>query len=215
MTKQTPPMERREFLCKSAGASMAAWTAVSASRVLGANDRLRVGLDRMRQPRHARCAAHAGHAGGHPGGRTRELPRREPGCAADGTQERGDRRGVRRPRVADDLGQAVGAPGRRGEGLPEGAGRQGNRCRHHRHPGPLARANAHPCVQRGEGRLPREASHVPVARGEGRDRRGPSQQAHRPDRDPAPGSRPHGRSCQNSCRAARSARCASCASGTT
>ncbi|MGA2721161.1 MAG: Gfo/Idh/MocA family oxidoreductase [Bryobacteraceae bacterium] len=36
-------MERRDFL-KSAGAGVAAWTAVSASRVLGANDRLNVGL---------------------------------------------------------------------------------------------------------------------------------------------------------------------------
>lgn len=37
-------MERREFLNQSARAGVAAWTALSASRVLGANDRLRVGL---------------------------------------------------------------------------------------------------------------------------------------------------------------------------
>ncbi len=37
-------MERRDFLKNSAGAGVAAWTAVSASRVLGANDRLNVGL---------------------------------------------------------------------------------------------------------------------------------------------------------------------------
>jgi predicted dehydrogenase len=37
-------MTRREFLGKSAGSSVAAWTAVSAGRVLGANDRLRIGL---------------------------------------------------------------------------------------------------------------------------------------------------------------------------
>lgn len=37
-------MERREFLKKTAGTGVAAWTAVSASRVLGANDRLNVGL---------------------------------------------------------------------------------------------------------------------------------------------------------------------------
>jgi len=37
-------MERREFLKTSASAGVAAWTAVSASRVYGANDRLRVGL---------------------------------------------------------------------------------------------------------------------------------------------------------------------------
>src|SRR5664279_4701265 len=37
-------MERREFLNKSARAGVAAWTALSASRVSGANDRLRVGL---------------------------------------------------------------------------------------------------------------------------------------------------------------------------
>ena len=37
-------MKRREFLGKSAGAGIAVWTAVSAGRVLGANDRLRVGL---------------------------------------------------------------------------------------------------------------------------------------------------------------------------
>jgi predicted dehydrogenase len=37
-------MKRREFLGRSAGAGIAAWTAVSAGRVLGANDRLRVGL---------------------------------------------------------------------------------------------------------------------------------------------------------------------------
>jgi predicted dehydrogenase len=37
-------MERRDFLKRSVGAGAAAWTAVSASRVLGANDRLNVGL---------------------------------------------------------------------------------------------------------------------------------------------------------------------------
>jgi anaerobic selenocysteine-containing dehydrogenase len=37
-------MERREFLKKSAQVGAAAWTAVSADRVMGANDRLRVGL---------------------------------------------------------------------------------------------------------------------------------------------------------------------------
>jgi predicted dehydrogenase len=37
-------MERRDFLKSTAGAGVAAWTAVSASRVLGANDRLNVGL---------------------------------------------------------------------------------------------------------------------------------------------------------------------------
>ena len=37
-------MKRREFLGRSAGAGIAVWTAVSAGRVLGANDRLRVGL---------------------------------------------------------------------------------------------------------------------------------------------------------------------------
>jgi predicted dehydrogenase len=37
-------MERREFLKASTGAGLAAWTAVSAAQVRGANDRLRVGL---------------------------------------------------------------------------------------------------------------------------------------------------------------------------
>jgi len=37
-------MERRDFLKTSASAGVAAWSAVSASRVYGANDRLRVGL---------------------------------------------------------------------------------------------------------------------------------------------------------------------------
>jgi predicted dehydrogenase len=37
-------MERRDFLKSTAGAGVAAWTAVSASRVLGANDRLNFGL---------------------------------------------------------------------------------------------------------------------------------------------------------------------------
>src|ERR1035437_9637489 len=37
-------MERQEFLNQSARAGVAAWTALSASRVSGANDRLRVGL---------------------------------------------------------------------------------------------------------------------------------------------------------------------------
>jgi predicted homoserine dehydrogenase-like protein len=37
-------MQRREFLKTSAQAGAAAWTAVSADRVMGANDRLRVGL---------------------------------------------------------------------------------------------------------------------------------------------------------------------------
>jgi predicted dehydrogenase len=37
-------MERRDFLRTSAGAGIAAWTAASAGRVIGANDRLRVGL---------------------------------------------------------------------------------------------------------------------------------------------------------------------------
>jgi len=37
-------MQRREFLKTSTGAGMAAWTAVSAGQVRGANDRLRVGL---------------------------------------------------------------------------------------------------------------------------------------------------------------------------
>ncbi|MGO9255471.1 MAG: Gfo/Idh/MocA family protein [Bryobacteraceae bacterium] len=37
-------MERRDFLKTSARAGVAAWTALSASRVYGANDRLRVGL---------------------------------------------------------------------------------------------------------------------------------------------------------------------------
>jgi predicted dehydrogenase len=37
-------MERRDFLKSTAGAGVAAWTAVSAGRVLGANDRLNVGL---------------------------------------------------------------------------------------------------------------------------------------------------------------------------
>jgi len=37
-------VERRDFLKSTAGAGVAAWTAVSASRVLGANDRLNVGL---------------------------------------------------------------------------------------------------------------------------------------------------------------------------
>ncbi|RPI16838.1 MAG: gfo/Idh/MocA family oxidoreductase [Acidobacteriales bacterium] len=37
-------MERRDFLRKSVSAGVTAWTAVSASRVLGANDRLNVGL---------------------------------------------------------------------------------------------------------------------------------------------------------------------------
>jgi predicted dehydrogenase len=37
-------MERRDFLKNSVGAGAVAWTAVSASRVLGANDRLNVGL---------------------------------------------------------------------------------------------------------------------------------------------------------------------------
>jgi len=37
-------MERREFLKNSTGAGIAAWTAVSAAQVRGANDRLRVGL---------------------------------------------------------------------------------------------------------------------------------------------------------------------------
>ncbi len=37
-------MERRDFLKKAGGAGTAAWTALSASRVVGANDRLNVGL---------------------------------------------------------------------------------------------------------------------------------------------------------------------------
>ena len=37
-------MQRREFLRKSAQAGAAAWTAVSAAQVRGANDRLRIGL---------------------------------------------------------------------------------------------------------------------------------------------------------------------------
>jgi predicted dehydrogenase len=37
-------MERRDFLKRSVGAGAAVWTAASASRVLGANDRLNVGL---------------------------------------------------------------------------------------------------------------------------------------------------------------------------
>jgi predicted dehydrogenase len=44
MTQEETAMKRREFLSRSAGAGIAAWTAVSARRVLGANDRLRVGL---------------------------------------------------------------------------------------------------------------------------------------------------------------------------
>jgi predicted dehydrogenase len=44
MTEEKPVLKRRDFLCKSAGAGIAAWTALSAGRVLGANDRLRVGL---------------------------------------------------------------------------------------------------------------------------------------------------------------------------
>src|ERR1035438_5821255 len=37
-------MERRDFVKKSVNAGIAAWTAASASRVFGANERLRVGL---------------------------------------------------------------------------------------------------------------------------------------------------------------------------
>src|ERR1039458_1674352 len=42
--KKRKVMDRRDFLKNTAGAGVAAWTAVSASRVLGANDRLNVGL---------------------------------------------------------------------------------------------------------------------------------------------------------------------------
>ncbi len=44
MTDRQPAVERREFLRRSAGAGVAVWSAVSARRVLRANDRLRVGL---------------------------------------------------------------------------------------------------------------------------------------------------------------------------
>src|ERR1035441_8615289 len=37
-------MQRREFLKKSGQAGIAAWTAVSAAQVRGANDRLRIGV---------------------------------------------------------------------------------------------------------------------------------------------------------------------------
>src|SRR5664280_2199386 len=44
MAVQGGSMERREFLKRSAQVGAAAWTAVSADQVMGANDRLRVGL---------------------------------------------------------------------------------------------------------------------------------------------------------------------------
>src|ERR1035437_4929316 len=44
MAAQGGSMERREFLKRSAQVGAAAWTAVAADQVMGANDRLRVGL---------------------------------------------------------------------------------------------------------------------------------------------------------------------------
>ena len=44
LRKKRDVMERRDFLKSTAAAGVAAWTAVSASKVLGANDRLNVGL---------------------------------------------------------------------------------------------------------------------------------------------------------------------------
>src|ERR1035441_4232442 len=42
--RKGPAMERRDFVKKSMNAGIAAWTAASAGRVFGANERLRVGL---------------------------------------------------------------------------------------------------------------------------------------------------------------------------
>ena len=148
---QVSCLGRRDFLT---GAGAAAWSAVSARRVYGANDRLRVGLigcgergtfdARLMRgtPEDIQAVAPENYHDGNLDPRLKEPRNVEIVALCDV---------LRRP---DGRGQEMGAAGQDLRRFPQAARRQGSRRGHHRHPGPLARADADPGLRGRQGRLP-------------------------------------------------------------
>ena len=147
---QSTSPSRRQFLGTAAGGAVAL-SAASASRVLGANDRIRIGV--------IGCG---GMGTGHLGGLVKraEADNIQVVAVCDVYQRRldagqEDQRGRRLPR------------------LPQGARPQGHRRRPHRHAGPLARQDRHRRDGGGQARLLREADDPHRRAGHRRARRGP------------------------------------------
>ena len=163
-------LTRRDFTRTSI--ALGVTTALGSMRVLGANDRVAMGLigcggrgsqvaDRFLKMPDASVVAVADV---YEPFRERALAAvkagtftRTPAAATAGGAERGRRRG------RDQLGRE--RRGGRPQGLPTAARPQGRRRRHHRHAGSLARADGRRGAARRQGRLRREAAVARAARG--------------------------------------------------
>ena len=209
-------MERRDFLKSTAGAGVAAWTAVSASRVFGANDRLHVGL------------IGCGGRGTFDARLMRGTPEDIQTVATENYHDGNLDPRLKEPRNVDisalcdvygsrlDAAKTMGAAGQDLSTTSASllADKDIDAVIIATH-GPVARADADPGLRSGQGRVSREARDVPRGRGQGHDRSGAPQQAHRAGAARSTARRTTSRRPPKWSRAERSAKCISCASGTT